>query len=207
MSNNFRWFLRFIVYIPLSIALFLTMSYSYLTSQFEKNFEACLVQVPISQDKKTAREVSNFVGCLKSKGNFFISKIMREERLYEYAQPKMQCEFIGKWHVSEGYKEYWLTIQADNRFFIEPMYLGRDQGDKKSLVERTGVWSSSSKEKALQFYDDEYFWPINEYKIEWLSDKHFALSNILTEKNAFFHRSTPPDASCIESVLANSEAK
>ena len=207
MSGNFRWFLRFIIYIPLTIALVISLSYSYLTSKFEKNFSSCLVQIPISAQNKSPRDVAAFVGCLKSKGNFFISRIMREERLYQYAQPKMQCEFIGKWHVSEGYKEYWLTIQADNRFFIEPMYLGRDQGDKKSLVERTGVWSSSSKEKALQFFDDEYFWPINEYDIEWLSDKHFALSNILTEKHAFFHRSTPPDASCIESVLANSEAK
>lgn len=205
MSNNFRWFLRFIVYIPLSIALVVAISYSYLTKSFEKNFEACLVQVPISKNQKTARDVSNFVGCLKSKGNFFISKIMREERLYEYGQPKMQCEFIGKWHVSEGYKEYWLTIQADNRFFIEPMYLGRNQDKQKSQIERTGIWSSSTKKQALQFFDDEYFWPINEYKIEWLSDRHFLLSNALTETNAFYHRSTPLDASCVESVLAKNE--
>jgi hypothetical protein len=179
MSGNFRWFLRFIIYIPLTIALFFSLSYSYLTSKFEKNFSSCLVQIPISAQNKSPRDVAAFVGCLKSKGNFFISRIMREERLYQYAQPKMQCEFIGKWHVSEGYREYWLTIEPNSRFFIESKSMAKTE--PKSLIQTTGVWSSATKQAAIQFFDDEYFWPINEYKVEWLSDKHFMLSNILTE--------------------------
>lgn len=198
MSGNFRWFLRFIIYIPLVIALIISLSYSYLTSKFEQNFSACLVQVPIDAQNKSPRDVAAFVGCLKSKGNFFISRIMREERLYQYAQPKMQCEFIGKWHVSEGYREYWLTIEPNSRFFIEPKSMAKTES--KSLIQTTGVWSSATKKTAIQFFDDEYFWPINEYKVEWLSDKHFMLSNILTDKQAFFFRHTPLDASCQDNV-------
>jgi|GEM_PF-2018719 len=198
MSGNFRWFLRFIIYIPLTIALVISLSYSYLTSKFEKNFSSCLVQIPISAQNKSPRDVAAFVGCLKSKGNFFISRIMREERLYQYAQPKMQCEFIGKWHVSDGYREYWLTIEPNSHFFIESKSMAKTE--PKSLIQTTGVWSSVTKQTAIQFFDDEYFWPINEYKIEWLSDKHFMLSNILTNKQAFFFRHTPLDASCQDNV-------
>lgn len=194
MSNNFKWFLRFILYIPLSIALFLILSYSYLTSRFEQNFSECLAQTPISATNKSPREVDAFVGCLKRKGNFFISRTMREERLYQYAKPKIQCEFIGKWHVSEGYKEYWLTIEPNSHFFIEPMLL--NDKEHKQLIEKTGVWSSLNKQTAIQFFDDEYFWPINEYKVEWLSEKHFSMSNILTDKQAFFFRHTPLYAEC-----------
>ena len=198
MSGNFRWFLRFIIYIPLVIALIISLSYSYLTSKFEQNFSACLVQVPIDAQNKSPRDVAAFVGCLKSKGNFFISRIMKEERLYQYAQPKMQCEFIGKWHVSEGYKEYWLTIEPNSHFFIEPMLMNHPE--QKGIIQKIGIWSSATKETAIQFFDDEYFWPINEYKIEWLSDKHFMLSNILTDKQAFFFRHTSLDASCQDNV-------
>lgn len=198
MSGNFRWFLRFIIYIPLAIALFFSLTYSYVTSKFEQNFSSCLAQIPISAQNKAPRDVAAFVGCLKSKGNFFTSKIMREERLYQYAQPKMQCEFIGKWHVSEGYKEYWLTIEPNSHFFIEPMLMAHT--NQKTIIQKTGIWSSATKETAIQFFDDEYFWPINEYKIEWLSDKHFMLSNILTDKQAFFFRHTPLDESCQDNV-------
>ena len=134
----------------------------------------------------------------KVKAIFFTSKIMREERLYQYAQPKMQCEFIGKWHVSEGYKEYWLTIEPNSHFFIEPMLMNHPE--QKGIIQKIGIWSSVTKETAIQFFDDEYFWPINEYKIEWLSDKHFMLFNILTDKQVFFFRHTPLDASCQDNV-------
>lgn len=196
MSNNFKWFLRFIIYIPLTIALLVSLSYSYLTSRFEQNFSECLVKTPISATNKSPREIDAFVGCLKSKGNFFISQTMREERLYQYAKPKKQCEFIGKWHVSEGYREYWLTIEPDSHFFIEPMLMGKTNTNQKDIIQRTGIWSSVNKQTAIQFFDDEYFWPINEYKVEWLSDKHFLISNILTDKQAFFFRHTPLDAEC-----------
>ena len=80
MSGNFRWFLRFIIYIPLAIALFFSLTYSYVTSKFEQNFSSCLAQIPISAQNKAPRYVAAFVGCLKSKGNFYTSKNMSEER-------------------------------------------------------------------------------------------------------------------------------
>ncbi|MCB1673104.1 MAG: hypothetical protein KDI00_00395 [Pseudomonadales bacterium] len=198
MTNNFRWFLRFIIYIPLTIALFFTLGYSYFNSRFEQNFSECLAQTPISATNKSAREVDAFVGCLKKKGNFFISNIMHEERLYQYAKPKIQCDFVGKWHVSEGYKEYWLTIEPDSRFFVEPMMMARSE--QKNTIEKTGIWSSVNKNTAIQFFDGEYFWPINEYKIEWLSDKHFLMTNPLQEKQAFFFRHTPINKDCQETA-------
>jgi hypothetical protein len=92
VSSNFSWFLRFVIYIPLTVAILFMVSYSYLTSRFDKNFSECLQKVPLNQQNVSAREMTSFVGYLKSKGNFFISQMMREERLYQYTQPKMQCE-------------------------------------------------------------------------------------------------------------------
>ena len=196
MSGNFRWFLRFIIYIPLVIALIISLSYSYLTSKFEQNFSACLVQVPIDAQNKSPRDVAAFVGCLKSKGNFFISRMMREERLYQYTQPKMQCELVGKWYVSDGYQEYWLTIQSDSRFFTEPLRNAKVQNE---TILNKGIWSSADKQTAIQFFDGEYFWPIHEYKMNWLSDRHFALVNILEDKQVYFYRKAPMDQKCNES--------
>ena len=190
MSGNFRWFLRFIIYIPLVIALIISLSYSYLTSKFEQNFSACLVQVPIDAQNKSPRDVAAFVGCLKSKGNFFISRMMREERLYQYTQPKMQCELVGKWYVSDGYQEYWLTIQSDSRFFTEPLRNAKVQNE---TILNKGIWSSADKQTAIQFFDGEYFWPIHEYKMNWLSDRHFALVNILEDKQIYFYRNSSLD--------------
>jgi len=196
VSRNFSWFLRIILYIPLSIALLITLGYSYFSSKFEQNFNQCLVQVPLSQNSKTPRQVANFVGCLKNKGNFFISKIMREERLYQMTQPKMKCAFIGKWYVSDGYKEYWLTIHADSRFTTEPVLYSTN--GQKPIISRQGIWSAAEKNTVIQFFDDEYFWPINEYKVKWLSDRHFAITNILTEQYAYFYRNTPMNTTCSE---------
>lgn len=199
MSSNFSWFLRIILYIPLSIAILFIMTYNYLTNQFEKNFNTCLISTPISQTNKSPRQVANFVGCLKSKGNFFVSRIMREERLYQMVQPKIQCEFIGKWYVSEGYKEYWLSIMPDSRFKVEPMLYSTN--GQQPVIIRQGIWSSSDKNTAIQFFDEEYFWPINEYKVKWLSDKHFSLTNILTDQYAYFYRNSPVDESCVEQKI------
>ena len=206
MSRNFSWFLRFIIYIPLAIAIFFMTSYSYLTSRFDSNFQTCSALIPISNNNRSPRAVADFVGCLKSKGNFFISRIMREERLYQYAQPKMQCQFIGKWHVSDLYKEYWITIDKDGRFFIEPMPYGRK--DQAAVSEHRGLWSSTDKNTAIQFFDDEYFWPIKEYRVEWLSESHFALKNQLWDEqnHAIFFRSTPLSDQCELSVIGGTES-
>jgi len=131
---------------------------------------------------------------------------MREERLYQYAQPKMQCQFIGKWHVSDLYKEYWITIDNNGRFFIEPMLYGRQS--QTNVGERRGTWSSINRNTAIQFFDDEYFWPINEYKVEWLSDSHFALKNQFwdTPSHAIFFRSSPVSEQCKRSVISNTSS-
>ncbi|WP_297924446.1 hypothetical protein [uncultured Agitococcus sp.] len=196
MSSNFSWFLRFVIYIPLTVAILFMVSYSYLTSRFDKNFSECLQKVPLNQQNVSAREMTSFVGCLKSKGNFFISRMMREERLYQYTQPKMQCELVGKWYVSDGYQEYWLTIQSDSRFFTEPLRNAKVQNE---TILNKGIWSSADKQTAIQFFDGEYFWPIHEYKMNWLSDRHFALVNILEDKQIYFYRNSSLDQVCSNS--------
>lgn len=201
MSRNFSWFLRIILYIPLSIALFLTIAYSLIAARFEQNFNTCLAEVHFEQEQKTPRQVANFVGCLKAKGNFFTSYLMKEERLYQMVQPKIQCEFIGKWYVSEGYKEYWLTIDANSRFIIEPMMLM--QNKMPNLVQEKGIWSAADKNTVIKFVDEEYFWPIHEYEVKWLSDRHFALTNILTDQYAYFYRNSPIDKTCSEQKTVN----
>ena len=197
MSSNFSWFLRFVIYIPLTVAIFITVYYSYLNNSFEKNFAECSQQVRIGYEHRAVKDVANFVGCLKSKGNFFTSAIMREERLFQYAQPKMQCEFIGSWYVSDLYKEYWINIDKDGRFFTELTLSDNKRGI--SLKHRSGVWSSTDHKTAIIFYDDEYFWPIREFRVSWLSDRHFVLTNILEDKQVYFYRKAPMDQKCNES--------
>ena len=197
MSSNFSWFLRFVIYIPLTVAILFMVSYGYLTSRFESNFNQCLQKIPLTQQNISSREMTSFVGCLKSKGNFFISRMMREERLYQYTQPKMQCELVGKWYVSDGYQEYWLTIQSNSQFFTEPLLNAKNQ--ESGIILHKGIWSSVNKNTALQFFEGEYFWPIREYKVNWLSDRHFALVNILEDKQVFFYRKAPMDQKCNES--------
>ena len=60
----------------------------------------------------------------------------------------------------------------------------------------------------IQFFDDEYFWPINEYKVEWLSDSHFALKNQFwdTPSHAIFFRSSPVSEQCKRSVISNTSS-
>lgn len=122
--------------------------------------------------------------------------MMREERLYQYTQPKMQCELVGKWYVSDGYQEYWLTIQSNSQFFTEPLRNAKVQDE---TILRKGIWSSVNKNTALQFFEGEYFWPIREYKVNWLSDRHFALVNILEDKQVYFYRNSPLDQACSNS--------
>lgn len=75
MSGNFRWFLRFIIYIPLVIALIISLSYSYLTSKFEQNFSACLVQVPIDAQNKSPRDVAALWAASKVKVIFLLVEL------------------------------------------------------------------------------------------------------------------------------------
>jgi hypothetical protein len=61
---------------------------------------------------------------------------------------KCNVNFIGKWHVSEGYREYWLTIEPNSHFFIEPMLMANHPNKKVSFKKQAyGVRSL----KKLQF--------------------------------------------------------
>ena len=126
MSSNFSWFLRFIIYIPLSVSGLFILFYLYLTSAFDRNLDACLKNpsmIPSATDRK---KMVPFIGCLKKKSNFFLTKVMDENRLYQYAYPKVPCGFVGKWHVSTEVNEYWLTITHDATFSVEPITYGQE---------------------------------------------------------------------------------
>ena len=78
MSSNFSWFLRFIIYIPLSVSGLFILFYLYLTSAFDRNLDACLKNpsmIPSATDRK---KMVPFIGCLKKKSNFFLTKVMDE---------------------------------------------------------------------------------------------------------------------------------
>ena len=127
-----------------------------------------------------------FVGCLKKKSNFFLTKMMDENRLYQYAYPKLPCAFVGKWHVSENMNEYWLTINADSTFFIKAIRYGQDEKSASRPL-RTGVWSSTSPNIAIQFFDDSFFWPINQSSVEWVSKNYFLMNNGF-DQTLYFNR-------------------
>ena len=193
MSSNFSWFLRFIIYIPLSVSGLFILFYLYLTSAFDKNLDACLKNpsmIPSATDRK---KMVPFIGCLKKKSNFFLTKVMDENRLYQYAYPKVPCGFVGKWHVSTEVNEYWLTITHDATFSVEPITYGQE--DKTPRLIRTGIWSSVKPNVVIQFFDDSFFWPINQSRVEWVTASNFVMHNGF-EEASYFHRDSKMDTGC-----------
>ena len=114
--------------------------------------------------------------------------MMDENRLYQYAYPKLPCSFVGKWHVSADMNEYWLTINKDATFSVEAIKYA-----PQPL--RTGVWSSTSVKEAIQFFDDGFFWPINQYSVEWLTSNHFSLHEDINP-TVYYYRHSEPDPAC-----------
>lgn len=200
MSRNFSWFLRFVIYIPLATLIVIMGSYSYLTHKFESNLEACLNIPSIVPSPTDRRKVVPFVGCLKKKSNFFLTKMMDENRLYQYAYPKVPCQFVGKWHVSADVNEYWQTINADATFSKAAIQYGKNL-TIDTQVARTGLWSSITPETAIQFFDEEPLWPINQGSVDWLTENEFALHTIRegAKQTAYYHRHSPLDATCVVS--------
>ena len=150
---------------------------------------------PSATDRK---KMVPFVGCLKKKSNFFLTKMMDENRLYQYAYPKLPCTFAGKWHVSADMNEYWLTINKNATFIIEPIKYTTETKDAPQLL-RTGVWSSTSAKEAIQFFDDGFFWPINHYSVEWLTSNHFALNDGINP-TVYYFRHSELDPTCPSSL-------
>lgn len=146
-------------------------------------------EMPVLPSPADRKKIVPFVGCLKKKSNFFLTKAMKEDRLYQYAYPKLPCYFIGKWHVSTTYKEYWLTIDKDANTRLEQI-----AQDQKNILVRTGLWSAEN-DKVLHFFDDVSFWPLNESKLHLFDVKHFMLTDNLDEPT-YFYRHSEPEADC-----------
>lgn len=195
MSSNFSWFLRFIIYIPLMTSIVVLSCYYYLTNKFDQNLDECLQYGTITPSTTDRKKMVPFVSCLKKKSNFFLTKMMDENRLYQYAYPKLPCSFVGKWHVSADMNEYWQTINKDASFVIEPIKYGNETKDTP-LPLRTGVWSSATSSVVIQFLDDSFFWPINQSKLEWIGKNQFALHNGV-DSTFYYHRHSELDPSCV----------
>lgn len=187
MSSNFSWFLRFIIYIPLSISIIIVLGYSYLTSRFDQNLQDCLQEMQVTPSPADRKRMVPFVGCLKKKSNFFLTKAMKEDRLYQYANPKLPCYFVGKWHVSTSLNEYWLTISPDASISMEAVSYMPDQEQKANRV-RTGIWSVDHG-KVIQFADDSSFWPINESSLHIFDARHFAIHDTFGESTIAYRHS------------------
>ena len=125
---------------------------------------------------------------------------MDENRLYQYAYPKVPCQFVGKWHVSADVNEYWQTINADATFSKAVIQYGKDL-TMDTQVARTGLWSSITPNTAIQFFDEESLWPINQGSVDWLTENEFALHTIRegAKQTAYYHRHSPLDATCVVS--------
>ena len=187
MSRNFSWFLRIMIYIPLAISLVVVLGYSYLSGRFDKNIQACMQTMSVLPSPADRKAIVPFVGCLKKKSNFFLTKAMNEDRLYQYAYPKLPCYFVGKWHVSAPYREYWLTIEPNANVRMEKIPDKSGQEQKDSRV-RTGIWSAE-RDKVLQFPDDASFWTLNESKLNIFDAKHFMLTDNLDEPTYYYRHS------------------
>lgn len=90
--------------------------------------------------------------------------------------------------------EYWLTINKDATFTIEVIKYANEARYAPQPI-RTGVWSSTSVKEAIQFYDDDFFWPINQYSVEWLTNNHFALHDGINP-TVYYHRHSESDSTC-----------
>ncbi|MBH1971909.1 hypothetical protein FK216_10985 [Moraxellaceae bacterium AER2_44_116] len=195
MSSNFSWFLRFIIYIPLFVCVTFITLYVYLTGAFDRNIDACLKDPAIVPSVTDRKKMIPFVGCLKRKSNFFLTQAMDENRLYQYAYPKVPCNFVGKWHVSSEGNTYWLTITKDALFSMEMIKYGKEAKDEPHPV-RTGVWSSVNPYVAIQFFDDTFFWPLNQSKVEWTTANKFVMHNGF-QQVFYFNRNSVLDQTCV----------
>ncbi len=175
------------IYLPLAFSIVLLAGYSYMTSAFDDHLQRCLQEVTDAPSPSNRKKMVPFVGCLKKKSNFFLSKIVNEDRLYQYANPKLPCSYIGKWHVSTAYKEFWLTIAANADTRIEQIQYLPNLEQKLTLVS-TGIWSADNG-KVIQFADDGFFWPLNESKVRWYDVKHFVMYDSMDEPSYFYRHS------------------
>ncbi|PTQ90298.1 hypothetical protein [Agitococcus lubricus] len=192
MSKNFSWFLRVVLYIPLCLVALFMAAYSTFSSSFDSNMQTCLQEVPNVIGNPDRKQIVPLVGCLKKKSNYFLSKAMKEERLYQYAYPKLPCYFIGKWYMSSGYKEYWLTIEPDASYRLEQLQYQTNLQQKLTFI-HSGVWSNEN-DRVIRFMDNAQLWPIHDSKLRWSDSKHFILYDDLDEPSYFFrHTELAPD--------------
>lgn len=194
MSRNFSWFLRVVIYLPLTISALLLAVYFYVNNAFDVTLTTCLGEQKLNPEKVSRDQVYPFVQCLQRRNNFLVSDVMREERLYQYRNPRTPCQLVGQWSASHFNQEYVYDLQADSRFNVYTVnYLNREAASNRKLI-KSGVWSSSG-DSLLQFPDNTYIWPLHEASLKWMDSNHFIFKDDSGDP-VYFFRTSPQLADC-----------